>query len=551
MDFIKTNGLFYRLSNVDKTNFVNNDLYYLVLPDDEVSYTRLQNNDILINSIISRTPKNTIGIYDTVTGMLRLPLESKIYTNIIDYKSNLYNVIILCLVYITKDTVSIIKEYGNIKHRKNDLELCKYVYDKHDIYDDSLFTNLYTSATLVQPFYSKPDKICLTHLDTFNIDPTNSLDFDDAISVDTANRILYVHIVDINSHLKHYKEHEQRAFRLSSTLYLNEGILNIFDEYLSNNIFSLVKGEDKNVITVEIHLDMDCNIIRHETYGSVIKIKTRYDYESAKRELDNGNTQLVFLDNLLKTPAWKYSKLDIPKRSLNINDNVIEHIEIYKPNRVNKIIEAIMVMTNRLITEDLIGIVPERYHPISNSSINITKESVSGLDALELLKKYKLAKYSTLEKGHFALDIPHYTHFTSPIRRSVDILVHKILGGTLYNNEDLQKILDHLNRRDVLNTKVVDFYERCKLLSYFETRKPEYIFTISNISKHGIHIYIEEIAYSEFIHVSKILPNVRWKYINEELVSDFRTLEKGKIGHIQFKNINWFNMSIDKFKIWF
>ena len=550
MDIIKTNGLFYKLSNDEKTNFVNNDLYYLVLPDDEVSYTRLPNNDVLITRIISRTPKNTIGIYDTVTSMIRLPLESKIYTNIIDYRSNLSNMILLCLVRITKDSVSIIKEYGDITDRKNDLELCKYVYDKHDMYDDSLFSNLYTSATLVQPFYSKPDKIRLTHLDTFNIDPSGSLDFDDAISVDTANRILYVHIVDINSHLKHYEEHERRAFRLGSTLYLNEGILNIFDDYLANNMFSLVRGEDRPVITVEIHLDIDCNIIRHETYSSVIKIKTRYDYESSKRALDNGNTQLVFLDNLLKSPIWKYSKLDIPKRNFNINDNVIGDIEIYKTNRVNKIIEAIMVMTNRLITEDLIGIVPERYHPISNT-INITKESVSGLEAFELLKKYKLAKYSAVEKGHFALDIPHYTHFTSPIRRSVDILVHKILGGTLYNNKELQKILDHLNRRDVLNTKVVNFYETCKLLSYFQTKKPQYSFTISNISKHGIHIYIEEIAYSEFIHVSKILPNVRWKYINEELVSDCRTLEKGEIGHIQFKNINWFKMSIDKFKIWF
>ena len=550
MDFIKTNGLFYKLSNDIKTNFINNDLYYLVLPDDEISYDRLPNNDVLITRIISRKPKNTIGIYDTVTHMLRLPLESKIYTNIIDYSSNLSN-IILCLVCITKDSVSIIKEYGDITDRKNDLELCKYVYDNHDTYNHNLFTNLYKSSTLVEPFYSKQDRIRLTHLDTFNIDPTNSLDFDDAISVDTANRILYVHIVDINRHLKHYEDSEEKAFRLGSTLYLNEGILNIFDDYLANNIFSLVKGEDRQVITVEIHLDMDCNIIKHETYSSVIRIKTRYDYESAKRALDNGNTQLVFLDKLLKSPLWKYSKLDIPKRSLTINNNVIEDIEIYKSNKVNKIIEAIMIMTNRLITEDLIGIVPERYHPISNNTINITKDSVSGLDAFELLKKYKLATYSTIEKGHFALDIPHYTHFTSPIRRSVDILVHKILGGTLYNNEELQKILDHLNRRDVFNTKVVDFYENCKLLSYFQTKNPEYSFTISNINKHGIHIYIEEIAYSEFIHVSKILPNVRWTYINGELVSDVRTLEKGEIGYIKFKHINWFKMSVDKFKIRF
>jgi exoribonuclease R len=550
MDKIKSNGLFYKLSNDTKTNFINNDLYYLVLPDDLVSYTRLPNNDVLIDSIVSRVPRNTIGIYDTITCMLRLPLESKIYTNIINHTSTISNTVILCLVNISKDITSIIKEYGDIKDRKCDLEMCKEVYDKYDIYDYNLFNNLHTGITFVEPFYSKSNTVRLTHLDTFNIDPAESLDFDDAISVDTANRILYVHIVDINSHLKHYDDYENNAFRLGSTLYLNEGILNIFDNYLANNIFSLIQGEDRGVITVEIHLDIEGNIISHETYSSVIRIKSRYDYESANRELKNGNPQLVFLDNLLKNPIWKYSKLDIPRRSLQINNNVIEYIELYKTNRVNKIIEAVMVMTNRLVTEDLIDIVPERYHPVSNT-VNITKESVSGLDALELLKKYKLAKYSTVEKGHFALDIPHYTHFTSPIRRSVDILVHKILGGTLYDNKSLQKILDHLNKRDILNTKVVEFYERCKLLSYFEVKKPEYSFTISNISKHGIHIYIEEISYNEFIHVSKILQNVRWNYIEDKLVSEVRTLEKGEIGYIRFKTINWFKMSIDKFKISF
>jgi ribonuclease R len=417
------------------------------------------------------------------------------------------------------------------------------------MYDSNIYNSLNTSITLVEPFYSKPDKVCLTHLDTFNIDPTGSLDFDDAISIDTANRILYVHIVDINFHLKNYEDYAERAFRLGSTLYLDEGILNIFNDYLANNMFSLVRGEDRPVITVEIHLDIEGNITKHDTYSSVINIKRRYDYESANRELGNGNPGLVFLDNLLKSPNWKYSKLDIPKRTMKINNCSIENIEIYKTNRVNKIIEALMVMTNRLITEDLIGIVPERYHPISNGINNISEESVSGLEAFTLLKKYKLAKYSTVETGHFALDIPHYTHFTSPIRRSVDILVHKILGGTLYNKGLLQNILEHLNRRDILNTKIVNFYESLKLFSYFETKRPEYSFTITNIVKHGIHIYIEAIAYHEFIHISKIIPNVRWTYIDGELISDVRKLEKGEVGHIKIKSINWFKMSIDKFFI--
>jgi exoribonuclease R len=198
---------------------------------------------------------------------------------------------------------------------------------------------------------------------------------------------------------------------------------------------------------------------------------------------------------------------------------------------------------------------------------------LDSLSTIELLKKYKLAKYSTSEKGHFALNIPHYTHFTSPIRRAFDILIHNILSGIIYGDKELKDMIKYINGRERLNTKLVDFYEKCKLLSYFSINKGPYNFKISNVSRAGIHIFIESIMYTEFVHISKIMPNIRWNFIeagendnndnnndNNNNVSSNKlvgngynseniVIQKLTSGTVFFNTINWLDLCVDSFRI--
>jgi exoribonuclease R len=225
-----------------------------------------------------------------------------------------------------------------------------------------------------------------------------------------------------------------------------------------------------------------------------------------------------------------------------------------------------MIATNRIVTTHLINIAPERFHESSDiNSIPI----LDSLSSIELLKKYKLAKYSTSEKGHFALNIPHYTHFTSPIRRAFDILIHNILSGIIYGEQQLKEMIRYINSRDRLNTKIADFYERCKLLSYFSFSKGPYNFKVSNVSRAGIHIFIDSIMYSEFVHISKIIPNVRWTFVEGTNITDSTesktnssnkllgfgnsgeniVIEKLTSGTVIFNTINWLDLCVDTFKI--
>jgi hypothetical protein len=124
-------------------------------------------------------------------------------------------------------------------------------------------------------------------------------------------------------------------------------------------------------------------------------------------------------------------------------------------------------------------------------------------------------------------------------------------------------MIKYINSRDRLNTKIADFYEKCKLLSYFSVNKGPYNFRVSNVSRAGIHIFIDSIMYSEFVHISKIIPNVRWIFvegtnsdttISNKLIGNLENgenivIQKLTSGIVYFNTINWLDLCVDTFKI--
>lgn len=544
---IEQNGIFYRLKSEEKTDFIKNEKYYSILDKDYIEYTRLPNGSIHIDKIVEHKVKLTIGIFDTVKKRLRLPLESKVYNSDNDYESKSNSRYLLCYVSIEKTQIKIIEEICDCRERKNDFEICYKLYHNVTIDDDLL------EMTKEEPLYFFNMIKDQTNLATFNIDPKGSLDIDDAISVDIEKGIIYIHIVDITTHLKNNNKLEKRAFELGQTLYLAEGINYLFPKKCSEDDFSLLENKERPVITLEYSLDTK----EYKVYRSRIMIKKSYSYKTAQDALENKEEVFVFLDRVIQKPEWIYSSFEIPKRKLIIRNSEIERIEFEHSNRMNKIIEALMILTNCKITEYLDKItnrteqsIPERYHEKGAGIILKDIEIDNSYMLLEELKKYKLAKYSEKDSGHYALDVPLYTHFTSPIRRSFDILVHKILAGSRIPNRKLCDLIEHLNERKEYNKKLVDFYERSKLLSYLEKTKGNYDIIITKISRHGITIYIEEIGYYDFIHISKILEGVRWKYTEDKLVGDNGVvLEKEKKCRITIRSINWFELAVEGYKI--
>lgn len=554
------NGIFYRLENDVRTDFIKNQMYHLVLPSDVISYIRTEKG-VLIKNIIQREPRKTLCLF--FNNSIRLPFlcsnfQAPAPSNFYTSSSFLENPN-RCLVFsviVMKDSIEILEDLGDIQNRLMDNKRAVEVYkDRINLENFTLYEKLESTKKSVDSFYTKKELVDLRHLNTFNIDPTQSKDFDDAISVDIENKIVYIHIVDITHLLNNLKnEHTKSAFYYGFTLYLPKFIKNILPDEYSEDLFSLIKGQDRYTITIEIHFGDNKNIEKYEIYRSLIHIKTRYDYETSMKAFEAGEPSLVYLSNLIGTEDLKYSKLSIPNKKLIINyDNgKLERLDFEYHNRMNKMIEAFMITSNRIITNHLSNVLlPQRYHPKSN----ITRDSndLDLLSSLDLIKKYKIARYSSVKTGHFGLDLEFYTHFTSPIRRANDILVHNILAGTIYTEEDLEKMIDYLNEREKLNEKIEGFYYSCKLLTYIEENvDKKYTCKVLDVTKNGIRILINELLHLDFIHIANIDKNTRWSFDSGKLIdttNPSRMICKNNEFEICIEEIDWFKLEVLKYKI--
>jgi ribonuclease R len=122
------------------------------------------------------------------------------------------------------------------------------------------------------------------------------------------------------------------------------------------------------------------------------------------------------------------------------------------------------------------------------------------LDFLNILKTYKAANYSIDCNGHFGLNLEKYTHFTSPIRRSFDIIIHKIINNyEITNINSLEYLVNHINLREKLNDKITRYYEKYYILKYLKEIKRGCNAIVIQVLKNGFRFFIEDLLYEDYI----------------------------------------------------
>lgn len=519
-------GRFFRLATHTTTHFDKPSLR-TILPEDIVDYC-YHEGKVNVTKIISRKRTTTYGILYGKT--LSLPLLSPHFLTMISKHPYAIHPT-SCLVKITTDDISIMKTYGPVSQRNWDLQICQ------DIYLQSASKDLMNARveTPGEPLYDFQNRVDQRELFTFNIDPIHSRDFDDAISVDIENRKIYVHIVDIHHQLLDEPNIETNARSLGNTLYLSEGVYNILPEIYSNQLLSLIEGEDRMVITVEMHLDEDHNVIRSLIYPAWIQIKKRYCYEEVDQLLTSQiSPPLEYLKTILSNQScWTRTTIDVPQIKLILQGFKIDSI-IHTPRSLSHVIvEALMIKANQIVSERIqqsdFHKILERYHESSNVDLSIAHEGIS--ETMVLLTRLRRAKYSYMDSGHFALQLKSYTHFTSPIRRSFDVLVHKVLAGVRFQEEWLGNIIDYLNDREILIDKICQLYQQWKFTTHFEDRgRVDYPAEILKVLPHGIQFIIPTMMMTGFIlmndttvfspkEIIKVSPQkIDWKRISVEWV---------------------------------
>jgi ribonuclease R len=328
---------------------------------------------------------------------------------------------------------------------------------------------------------------------TFTIDPADAKDFDDALSIQklkNGNWEVGVHIADVTHYVRPETIVEEEAFSRATSVYLVDRVVPMIPEKLSNTLCSLRPNEEKLCYSIVFELDDNADILDQWIGRTVINSDKRFAYEEAQALIEGGEGELkdevLLLNDLakkLRARRFKNGAISFERVEVKFNiDETGKPLGVYfkEQKESNQLIEEFMLLANKRVAE-FIGKVkkgqkaktfvyrihdkpdPEKLQRFSNfiqrfgysinttsqknitTSINELLDVVQGKkeqNVIETLAVRSMAKavYSTKNVGHYGLSFSHYSHFTSPIRRYPDMMVHRML--TAYLNDEKSKNQD-------------------------------------------------------------------------------------------------------------
>lgn len=337
------------------------------------------------------------------------------------------------------------------------------------------------------------ERVDLRDKTIFTIDPVDAKDFDDAVSIEIledGTYMLGVHIADVSHYVKEGSELDKEALKRATSVYLVKNVVPMIPEKLSNEICSLKPGEDRLTFSVFINLSKRCSVKSYEIKKSVIRSKRRFTYEEAQEiiETKKGDytEELLLMYKLSKSITLKRLKeesLDFDSNEVkfvfDLNGNV-EDIVVKQRLDSMRLIEEFMLLANKCATVFVNDLSKKlkiklpfiyRVHDIPNKdkmkelaefvkqfgyTINIEEKNSLRklLTAIEgkpeefiinnlLIRSMAKAIYTEKNIGHYGLGFRDYSHFTSPIRRYPDLLVHRILYDYIYNEKNILKRSEH------------------------------------------------------------------------------------------------------------
>ncbi len=417
------------------------------------------------------------------------------------------------------------------------------------------------------------DRVDLRHLKTVTIDSEESKDLDDAFSIESIDDNtykLYIHISDVSHFVELNSKLDLEALSRGTSTYLIDTVYNMFPSILSNNIFSLNEGVDRFTLSVIANINTNGDILDFNIVKSIIHSDRKLSYNYVQDLIDEKNTdeswllELIKNANLIKDILYNNRKkkgvLEFNNKDLKIklDDNGIPlEFNIVESLDSHKIIEEFMLLANSLVAiklKDFDGVI-YRYHGepdevhfnnfkklALNKNFDLNKmridefvEKVRGSEYENLLIPVLLrsmtpSSYSTTKKSHFGLSLDYYTYFTSPIRRYVDLLIHRIVKDVIINknssiNDTLKDVcttnIEHLSILDKKAKKAENTLIQIKAARYMKDRLgDEYYGIISSISNKGIFVEVEGLEIEGFIEAHYVGSNYRFYQDTQSIYLD-------------------------------
>ncbi len=395
---------------------------------------------------------------------------------------------------------------------------------------------------------------------TFTVDPEDAKDFDDALSIKPLPKGGYeigIHIADVTHYVRGQNVLEKEAYNRATSVYLVDRTIPMLPERLSNFLCSLRPHEDKLTFSAVFEMDENGDVLNEWFGRTIIHSDRRFTYEEGQEAIDTQSGDFYKELTILDTLAKKLRKRRFESGAINFETVEVKFKLdekgtplgiIPKVRRdIHKMIEEFMLLANKRVAEFIFNKEkgkhtfvyrthdrpdPEKLSTFStfakrfghdlkiedervSKSLNKLMADIDGKPEQNVLEQLAIrsmakAKYTTETNMHFGLAFKHYTHFTSPIRRYPDMMVHRLLqhyldGGKPVDKEDFEAKCLHSSEREKRAADAERASIKYKQVEYMAiSEKRPYDGIISGVTEWGLYIEITETKCEGMVRISDI-----------------------------------------------
>ncbi len=382
------------------------------------------------------------------------------------------------------DDDNVLEVFGHLADPKVDEKISLALYEREDAFPKECVTDAIAIESEVNK-EEHPERVDLTHLDFCTIDPISAKDFDDAIYFDMETYTLYVAIADVSHYVPFFTPIDKEAKKRGFTTYLPHKSFPMLPRELSENICSLKPKVDRLAFVAKITLDrVTLKPLKEEFFEAIIHSKHRFNYEAIDRILEEGTEGIT--DTVAQILTWllPLQKITVElhnerlkkgfdfrseETKLSINaKHLLTQTQTETGTPSHSLIEECMLLANQASakrftgegdgifriheppqltrTEALlaelatIGLFVTEYEDSPSLIRAIQKEAdkmglASEVDSM-VIKSLRRAEYNADNVGHFGLGFSYYSHFTSPIRRYADLILHRLIKAQLKEDKE-------------------------------------------------------------------------------------------------------------------
>ncbi len=396
------------------------------------------------------------------------------------------------------------------------------------------------------------ERVDMRGIPTFTIDPKDAKDFDDALSIrrlPNGNYEVGVHIADVTHYVKPGSIIDREAEKRATSVYLVDRVVPMLPEHLCNEVCSLRPDEDKLCFSTIFEMTPDAKVVNSKITRTVIRSQRRFAYEEAQEVIETGRgdyaEEILALNALAKKmreERYENGSVDFDRMEVRFDIDEQGHpVGVYfkEAKDSNKLIEEFMLLANKTVAtaigkpggkkkakpfvyriHDMPD--PEKLRTLAelsstfghkikttgepqdvNKSINKMLTDIKGRGEENLLSTVAIrsmakAVYSCTNIGHYGLGFEYYTHFTSPIRRYPDMMVHRLLerylaGGRSVNLEKLEEQCQHSSAQEQLAANAERASIKYKQVEYMHDHLgQEYTGIVSGVTEWGLYVELDE-----------------------------------------------------------